>query len=191
MLSQGTNQLAYVERTVGISASGAAPSSLDEIWMRTTDFPLLIDVSLQRYSKPAGFDLDLAKFLITVHSARPYADKEVEDELLELVRHGLEKLRREYDSLGYNGLVNLDVRSGSPRSILAIAKSMARAYGTEKVDADLVRNAQTEYINSREDLFDVWAEMGLDWGRDGLDTEETEGDGQDGRENLHVSSRES
>jgi len=90
-----------------------------------TDFPLVVEGSLIRYRKPKGFDLDLAKYLITAHSARPYTEPSVEDNLLALVQPRLTRFGRSYDRQGYSGLIDLDVRSGSPRSIMAIAKSMA------------------------------------------------------------------
>lgn len=161
----------FGETTTGISANSVAPKSLDEIWMRMTDFPLLIEGSLVRYARPAGIDLDLAKFLITVHSSRPYAEPSVEDGLLALTRSKLTRLRRDYDGLGYSGIVDLDVRGGSPRSIMAIAKSIARAKGTERVSAELIENASDEFVNSREEIFEIWSDLGLDFGDTQLSTQ--------------------
>ena len=120
------------EVTIGFSASSATPKSLGEVWMKNTDFPVIVDRMLKRYSSPRGRDLELAKFMISVHSLYPYAEREVEEDLLELVQSRLVKLRDEYDPLGQEGLVDLDVQTGSPRLILGIAKSLrARGGGAE------------------------------------------------------------
>jgi hypothetical protein len=171
LFPQSNVRAAFDEKTIGISANNVAPKSLDELWMKSADFPVLLERSLQRYGRPLGFDLDLAKFFITVHSARPFTDRDVENNLLQLVQPRLNKLRKNYDNLGYSGLVDLDVRSGSPRSIIAIAKSMARTHGTERIDADIVGLALSEFVNSREDMFEAWAERGLDYGNLTISTE--------------------
>jgi hypothetical protein len=162
--SSSTGGTVFAEITLGISANSVAPKTLEEVWMRSADFPTLLESSIVRYSKPTRFDLDLAKFLITVHSARPFTEPAVEDGLLGLVQSRLVRLRRDYDSLGYSGLIDLDVRSGSPRSIMAIAKSIARSKGIEKVDSELIANALDEFVDSREEIFDVWSELGLSYG---------------------------
>ena len=116
------------EVTIGFSASSATPKSLGEVWMKNADFPVIVDRMLKRYSSPRGRDLELAKFMISVHSLYPYAEREVEEDLLELVQSRLVKLRDEYDPLGQEGLVDLDVQTGSPRLILGIAKSLQRVW---------------------------------------------------------------
>ncbi|MGA2877226.1 MAG: hypothetical protein ABSE82_17045, partial [Nitrososphaerales archaeon] len=115
--------------------------------------------------------LDLAKFLITVHSARPYTEPSVEDNLLSLVQSKLIRLRRDYDTQGFSGLIDLNVRSGSPRSIMSIAKSKARATGAERVDSNLIGDALDEFVRSRQEIFDIWSEAGLDYGDSQISTQ--------------------
>ena len=170
-LTGAMSRMVFSETTTGIYASAVAPKTLDEVWMRMTDFPLVVEGSLVRHRKPKGFDLDLAKYLITVHSARPYTVSSVEDNLLALVQPRLTRFSRSYDQQGYSGLIDLDVRSGSPRSIVAIAKSMARTAGIEKVSSELVRDAVDQFIRSREEIFTVWSELGLDFGDAQLSTQ--------------------
>ena len=151
------------EVTVGFSASSSAPRSLNEIWMKNADFPVIVDGMLKRHSRPVRRSLDLARFMITVHSLYPHGEREMEDNLLQLVRPRLMKLRREYDHLGYSGLVDLDVQTGSPRLILGIAKSLARVEGMQQVSADEVGNALEQFVGAREEIFDAWAERGHDY----------------------------
>jgi hypothetical protein len=151
------------EVTLGFSASSSAPSSLGEIWMKNADFPVLVDGMLKRRSPPSRRDLNVAKFMITVHSLYPYAERGVEDNLLQLVQSRLVKMRNEYDPLGYEGLVDLDVQTGSPRLILGIAKSLARVEGLQQVSPDEVRNALEQFVDAREEIVDSWIESGYDY----------------------------
>ena len=63
----------------------------------------------------------------------------------------LTKLRKEYDPLGYGGLVDPDMVTGSPRSVLAIASAIARGDGNDKVSEEHVRHALIGVANSREE----------------------------------------
>lgn len=171
ILARVANKNTLEEVTVGVSASSIAPSSLSEIWIRNADFPMLVDNTIQRYSRTPGYDLEVAKFMITVHSLYPYAERNIEDNLLELVKSRLVKLRKEYDHLGYEGIVDLDVRTGSPRLILGIAKSLARVEGLQEVSTDQIRNAVEQFVDTREEIFDVWAERGYDYNPEHMSTE--------------------
>ena len=159
------------EVTLGFSANSSAPSSLGEIWMKNADFPVLVDGMLKRHSPPPRKNLDVAKFMITVHSLYPYAERAVEDNLLQLVQSRLVKLRKEYDPLGYEGVVDLDVQSGSPRLILGIAKSLARVEGLQQVSPDEVGNALEQFIDAREEIVDSWVESGYDHNPEHMSTE--------------------
>ncbi len=152
------------ETTIGFAAESAAPRTLDEIWIRHSDFPTLVDKEIQGRGRLSGFDLDLAKYLIATHINHPRTESSQSENFSGTIIRRLTKLRREYDPLGYGGLVDLDVVTGSPRSVLAIARALARGDGSEKVKEDHVRNALTEFVNSREDLFEVWSENGRDFG---------------------------
>jgi hypothetical protein len=151
------------ETTIGFAASSIVPRTLDEVWIRQSDFPMLIDKEVQRYSDTTGFDLELAKYFISVHINHPHIENTQNENLAGIVTRRLIKLRRDYDSRGYSGLVNLDAFSGSPRSVLAIAKAIARGDGSDTVGESHVRYALAEFVNSREDLFETWAELGKDF----------------------------
>ena len=163
LFSRTADGLALSEMTLGFSATRAIPRSLDEIWIRQSDFPTLVDANVYRHaSPPSGFDLRLAKYLITVHTNRPYVDEMVDANLTRMVTPRLVRLRRDYDSRGYGGLIDLDTFTGNPRSILSIAKTIARAEGSESVKEDHVDHALAQFVDSREDVFEAWAEMGQD-----------------------------
>jgi len=162
LLSRAGRKGSLEEVTVGFSAGSSTPRSIGEVWMRNADFPMIVDGMLKRHSRPVRRSLDLAKFMITVHSLYPHAEREVEDGLLQLVQSRLVKLRREYDDLGYSGLVDLDVQTGSPRMILGIAKSLARVEGVQRVSRDEVGNALEQFVDAREEIFDSWAEGGYE-----------------------------
>lgn len=108
--------------------------------------------------------MDLAKFFITVHTNYPFIDSKVDENLARLVTPRLVKLRKEYDSRGYGGLINLDMSTGNPKSILSIAKTIARSDGSDCVTVEHVNQAVTLFADSREDVFDVWSETGKDFG---------------------------
>jgi hypothetical protein len=48
---------------------------------------------------------------------------------------------------------------------------MARTAGIEKVGSELVRDAVDQFIRSREEIFTVWSELGLDFGDAQLSTQ--------------------
>jgi hypothetical protein len=159
------------EVTVGFSASSSTPSSLGEIWMKNAHFPVLVDNMFRRHSAPQKENLELAKFMITVHSLYPYAEREVEDNLLQLVQGELIKLRKEHDPNGYDDLVNLDVRTGSPRMILGIAKSLARVSGIQAVSTGEIQSALEQFVETRHELADSWIERGYDHNMEHMSTE--------------------
>ncbi len=171
LLARGSTKNLFEEVTVGFSASSASPNSLGDVWIRKSDYPMLADGAIQRHSPAASQDLAVAKFMITVHSLNPYTDRSVEDGILELVRPRLVKLRKDYDNLGYDGLIDMDVLSGSPRSILAIAKSIARLEGEDTVGADHVRLALEQFVDARVDVFEAWAERDVSYNPEHLSTE--------------------
>ena len=152
------------EATIGFAAEGVAPRTLDEIWIKRSDFPTLVDQELVGGGESSGFDLELAKYLITAHINHPRVENSQSEDFNGMIIRRLVRLRNEYDPLGYGGLVDLDMVTGSPRSVLAIARALARGDGSDKVGEDHVRNAVTEFVNSREDLFEVWREHGKDFG---------------------------
>ena len=152
------------EVTIGFAAGAVAPRTLDEIWLRRSDFPTLVDQELVGGGEPSGFDLELAKYLIAAHINHPRVENSQSEDFGGMIIRRLVKLRHEYDPLGYGGLGDRDMVTGSPRSILAIARAWARGDGSDKVGEDHVRNALTEFVNSREDLFEVWSEHGKDFG---------------------------
>ncbi len=150
--------------TIGFSASSVVPKSLDEIWLRQADFPMLVDKEVSRRGGTVRFDQDLAEFFITVHTNYPFIDSRVDENLARLLTPRLVKLRRDYDSRGYGGLVNLDMSMGNPRSILSIAKTIARSEGGESVTEEHVNQAVTLFADSREDIFEAWSETERDFG---------------------------
>jgi len=151
------------ETTIGFAASSIVPKTLDEVWIRQSDFPMLIDKEVQRYRDTTDFDLELAKYFISVHINHPHIENAQNESLASIITRRLIKLRRDYDSRGYSGLVSLDASSGSPRSVLAIGKAIASGEGSDTVNESHVRHALTEFVNSREDLFEAWAELGKDF----------------------------
>ena len=152
------------ETTIGFAAKSLAPNTLDEVWIRHSDFPTLVDHEVQGSSELRSFDLELAKYLITTHINHPRVQNSQSQSYAGMIIRRLTKLRREYDPLGYGGLVDLDSVTGSPRSVLAAARAIARGDGSEVVTEDHVQHALTEFVNSREDLFEVWNENGKDFG---------------------------
>jgi len=149
------------EQTIGVSATSIAPKTLDDVWIKNADFPLLIDESLDRSTRTKGYDSDLAKFLITVHTNQPVVSLEREEEFEKMTKKRLLKLKHEYDSEGYSGLIDLNIDYGSPRSILHVAKAYARAGGSEDVSKIFLREAIDEFIESRKNLFEIWNETGI------------------------------
>ena len=152
------------ETTIGFAAGSLAPRTLDEVWIRHSDFPTLVDQEVQGSSELGDFDLELAKYLIATHINHPRVENSQNQTYAGLIIRGLAKLRREYDPLGYGGLVDLDSVTGSPRSVMAAARAIARGDGSDAVTEDHVQHALTEFVNSREDLFEVWSENGKDFG---------------------------
>ena len=94
---------------------------------------------------------------------RPYTETKTNENLPRIVTSRLIKLRKDYDSRGYSGLIDLDVQTRNPRSILAIAKTIARVEGVESVNEDHVRSALAQFVDSREDVFEAWAESKRDF----------------------------
>lgn len=78
LLSRASTSPTLQELTIGFSSESLAPRSLDEVWIRQADFPILTEPSLRRYETQGSMDLELAKFLITVHISThfPRPDKE-------------------------------------------------------------------------------------------------------------------
>ena len=152
------------ETTIGFAASSLAPRTLDEVWIRHSDFPTLVDREVQGSSELRDFDLELAKYLIATHINHPRVENSQSPSYADTIIKRLTKLRREYDPLGYGGLVDLDSVTGSPRSVMAVARAIARGDGSATVIEDHVQHALTEFVNSREDLFEVWSENRKDFG---------------------------
>lgn len=152
------------ETTIGFAAGAIAPRTLDEVWIRRSDFPTLVDQQVVGGGESKEFDLGLAKYLITAHINHPRVENSQTESFSRMIIRRLIKLRREYDPLGYGGLIDPDMETGSPRSVLAMARALARGDGSDKVSEDHVRNALAEFVNSREDLFEVWSEQGKDFG---------------------------
>ncbi len=145
------------EVTIGFSSSSAVPKSLDDIWLRRTDFPMLIDSETPVRVSSSRLNLDLAKFFIAVHTNYPSVESRVDDKLNRLIMPRLLKLRRDYDSRGYGGLVDLDTDTGNPQSILSIAKTLARGEGSESITEEYIAEAVTLFADSREDVLEAWS----------------------------------
>ena len=171
LVERRPSKRSFQEITIGLSAKSMAPDSLEKVWVQRADFPILADDTLTRYSRPRRSSLELAKFMITVHSSFPFTDQYVDENLMSLVLSGLVKLSRDYDERGYSGIVDFNATSGSPSSILAIAKAFARIAGSPKVTADHVRNAEEVWVDAREELFDAWTERNYDYDPEHLSTE--------------------
>ena len=62
------------EMTIGFAADSIVPRTLDEVWIRQSDFPMLIDKEVRRYGETTKFDLELAKYFISVHLNHPYIE---------------------------------------------------------------------------------------------------------------------
>lgn len=157
------------EITIGISANSIAPERLDELWIRRTDLPSIVDVKLECYRAVKGCDLELAKFLITTHINMPSSTQEVENSLHDLVKNKLAKIKRKYDPDGYGGLVDFDINYGSPRVVLHIAKTLARANGRGKVNEVMLYEGLDMFVDSRTSVFESWADKGITYGRKTVD----------------------
>lgn len=152
----------FNELTVGVSASTLAPKTLEDLWIRRADLPVMVDVPLQGM-RTKGYDLDFAKYLITAHMNFPHIGPEIESNL-KPVNNRLAKLRRKYDRDGFGGLIDFDVRLGSPRSVLHLAQSLARATGAERVDETLLEEALSLFVESREKIFESWEDREVQYG---------------------------
>ncbi len=144
------------ELTIGVSTNSIAPKSLEELWIRCTDFPLIIDQPIQKSGESRGIDLDLVKYLITVHMNSPHLSPDVDENLERLVKSQLGQLKRRYDPDGYGGMIDFDIETGSPRSIIHIAKSLARAGGRDTVDRSVFEEALSQFRDSRKHVFSAW-----------------------------------
>lgn len=164
MFSRRIDGSTLQETTIGFAAKSVAPLSLDEVWIRRSEFPTLVDDEVRGGNERGEFDLELAKYLITTHTNHPQIANAQIENFGGIITRRLLKLRKEYDPLGYGGLVDLDAATGSPRSVQAIARAIARGDGSDKVGDEHIRHALTEFVNSREDLFEVWNENGKDFG---------------------------
>lgn len=147
------------EMTVGVSSNVVAPTALDELWIRKSDLPYLVD-KLDRLADPGPCDIELAKYLITVHANAPHVSKEVDINLFDLVKGRLAKFKRKYDPEGLGGLVDFDVLYGTPRSILHVSESLARAEGSDEVKPNHLEEALSLYESSYEYLFESWLDRG-------------------------------
>jgi hypothetical protein len=155
------------EVTIGFSSTLAVPKSLDDIWLTRADFPMLVDAETPARMSASRLNLDLAKFFIVVHTNYPFVESQVDEKLDRLIMPRLLKLRRDYDSRGYGGLVDLDTDTGNPQSILSIAKTMARGEGSEGITEEHVAEAVTLFADAREDVLETWSktDRGLSSGR--------------------------
>lgn len=161
LVSRVSSESALNEQTIGVSATSIAPKTLDDVGIKNADFPLLVDEPLERSTSVKGYDSDLAKFLITVHTNQPVVSLENEEKFEKMVKKRLVKLKHEYDSEGYSGLIDLNIDYGSPRSILHISKAFTRASGSEVVSTMYLREAIDEFIESRKYMFEIWEEAGI------------------------------
>ena len=164
MLLRTADGPTFQETTVGFAAGSAVPKSLEDVWIRQADFPTLTEDDISSSGGSGGFDLNLAKYFISVHMNRPRIESNDSDNYLGMINRRLLKLRREYDPQGFGGLVSFDSAVGSPPSILSIARALARAHGTDTVKEEHIRSALSEFVRAREDVFQVWAELGRTFG---------------------------
>jgi len=156
------------ELTIAISSGSVAPANAEELWMVKTDLPFLVD-RLERYTSPKACDLDFAKYLITVHMNNPFESDDVDTNLLEYVKGPLGRLRRRYDRDGFGGFIDFDVRSGTPRSILHMARAIARAGGSSKVGRMHLDEALTQFEDTYEYVFSGWRDRGIEYSDARLD----------------------
>ncbi len=170
MISRGTSNFLPNELTIGITGESVAPSSLEELWIRKSDFPLIIDDPLERRVQPEEVSLDLAKFTIMTHMNTPAISTEIGDDLFKLVKNPLGKLRREYDSLGYGGLIDMDVQYGTPRNILHIAWSLARVDGSDNVGLEYLDEALEKFKEPIVSTFNSWEDRDIDFGHPSVET---------------------
>lgn len=158
-----TNGPTLQETTIGFAAASVAPKSLDEIWIKQADFPTLTGNELKTKGRGGGFDLRLALYFISVHMNRPKIEAQDDAEFLRLINKGLLKLKHDYGS-NYGDLVTFDQTSGSARSVESIARAMARVDGKDVVKEEHIRDALSEYIDARDAVFRVWADLGKAFG---------------------------
>ena len=144
------------ELTIGISGETVAPESLEELWIRKSDFPIIIDDPLERRAQSKEVSLDLAKFAIITHMNTPAISTIIGNDLFKMVKNPLGKIKREYDPLGYGGLVDMDVQYGSPRNILHIAWSIARIDGSDDVGLGHLHEATDKYKEALVSTFNAW-----------------------------------
>jgi len=164
LFSRTVSGSGFNEVTIGISSESIAPESLDEIWIRHSDFPIIVDHASERIGHVKELDLDLAKFFLTVHMNMPATSPSIGDDLLKLVKNPLSKMKRTYDPNGYGGLIDPDVQYGTPRDILHIAKALARAAGSDTVDLIHLHEAIDKFREVREATFDAWEDRDITYG---------------------------
>ncbi len=139
-----------------LNGETVAPESLEELWIRKSDFPIIIDDPLERRAQSKEVSLDLAKFAIITHMNTPAISTIIGNDLFKMVKNPLGKIKREYDPLGYGGLVDMDVQYGSPRNILHIAWSIARIDGSDDVGLTHLHEATDKYKEALVSTFNAW-----------------------------------
>jgi len=160
-LSRQNGSKSLAEVSVGIAAEKLAPKSVEEVWIKYSDLPCFV---AEDFNIPTGrrrCSLDLAKYLIVSHLNRPVLDLYASENAYKIVVNELVKLRREYDSEGYSGLIDLDTDYGTPRAIVHLAKALARADGKTVVNVAMIREALRYFIESRRSIFELWEDKDI------------------------------
>lgn len=164
MISRAAASFLPNELTIGISGETVAPRSLEELWIRRSDFPIILDDSLERRAQSHEVSLDLAKFAIITHMNTPAISTIIGDDLFRIVKNPLGKIKREFDPKGYGGLIDMDVLYGTPRNILHIAWSLARISGSDDVGLEHLHEALEKYKEAVISTFNEWDDRDIVFG---------------------------
>ncbi|GEM_PF-6438899 len=161
VLARQNGSKGLLELSIGISAETLAPKNIDEVWIKYSDLPSFIaeDVGVPQGRRRCR--LELAKYLIVSHLNRPVLDTDASENGYKKIVNTLVKLRREYDSDGYAGLIDLDTEYGTPRAIVHLAKALARADGRTVVDDTMIGEALRYFLESRRSVFELWNDRNI------------------------------
>jgi hypothetical protein len=146
LISRAVSGSVLDEATIGISSDSIAPESIDEVWIKHSDFPIIVDHPSERVGQVKDLDLDLVKYFLTVHMNMPITSQRIGDDLLKLVRNPLSKMKKTYDPNGYGGLIDPDVQQTnlekSARLPLKLGKTETLFMGTRRSKRNYVLSAR-------------------------------------------------
>lgn len=133
-------RIGNVCREYGIKPADLASKNPKEVTSFLLDVVSMLEARgnagslIESYLKAIKSWLTFNDIVVTKKIRIPYTPNRMDLVLSRLVR-----LSHDYDERGYSGIVDFNVSSGSPGSILAIAKAFARTAGSPKVTAEHVK----------------------------------------------------